>query len=175
MPTNVSDTPSSQKDTDEKAIPSHSALQISGTTLSLTLDFIALPSSFWTGEEFIPYRASLLSTLPLYFAPPHSITRLLISISFPHHRTQSNAVRLTQRDLVNRIAALIRNFEGEVEVLFSSPETEWSQVRCLAPFWGLKGHKWKCKVEGRVVMGGSELGRKLLAEWRRMREGRELY
>ncbi|KAN0104189.1 hypothetical protein V8E51_009934 [Hyaloscypha variabilis] len=173
MSSNLSDPPISPEDT--TTLPSHPTLKITGTTLHLTLDF-TLPSTFWTGEEFIPYRASLLDSLPLYLSPTstQTIAKLLIHLTFPHRRLQSNALRLTQRDLVNRISALIRDFIGEVEVRFQSPEMEWSQVRCLAPFWGLKG-KCRVRVEGRVVMGGSELGERLRGEWRRMREGREGY
>lgn len=164
------------KDSEEdesKSVPYHPALTLNCATLSLTLDFALYAASFWTGEEFIPYRASLLNTLPLYYP---QLTRLLITLTFPHHRTQSNTIRLTQRDLVNRIAGLTKSCErSEVEVIFRSPETDWSQVRCLAPFWGTKGHRWRVKVDGKVVMGGSDLGTKLQAEWRRMKEGRELY
>jgi hypothetical protein len=172
MSSNLSDPPTSPEDT---TLPSHPTLKITGTTLHLTLDF-TIPSTFWTGEEFITYRVSLLDILPLYLSPTstQTIAKLLIQTTFPHHRTQGNALRLTQRDLVSRISALIRDFTREVEVRFQSPETEWSQVKCLAPFWGLKG-RWRVRVEGRVVMGGSELGERLRGEWRRMREGREGY
>jgi hypothetical protein len=137
----------SQEETHEDAIPSHHALGLNGTALSLTFDFNLYPSSFWTGEAFIPYRSTLLTTLPQYFSPHQRITKLQISILFPHHRTQSNTLRITQRDLVNRVTAIVRTSEGvEVEVIFQSPETDWSQVRCLAPFWGLKGQKWRVRV-----------------------------
>jgi len=170
----------SQEETQD-AIPSHPALTLNGTALSLTFNFSLYASSFWTGEAFIPYRSTLLTTLPQYFPPHQCITKLQISIIFPHHRTQSNTLRITQRDLMNRVTTIVRTNEGvEVEVIFQSPETDWSQVRCLAPFWGLKGQKWRVRVidgerEARLIMRGSELGTKLQAEWRRMRNGRELY
>jgi hypothetical protein len=174
-------TMASQEEIQEDTIPSHPALKLNGTAAFLTLDFNLYPSSFWTGEDFIPYRSTLLTTLPQYFSPHQSITKLQISILFPHHRTQSNTLRITQRDLVNRVTAIVRTNEGvEVDVIFQSPETDWSHVRCLAPFWALKGHKWRVRVidgerEARLIMGGSELGTKLQAEWRRMRNDRELY
>jgi hypothetical protein len=170
--------PAASQDAEGNPVPSHTALNLHGATLSIILDFSLYPSTFWTGEDFIPFRASLLRTLPLLLP---EISRLLISVLFPHHRAQSNTLHLTQRDLVNRVAAIVRSYEGvEVEVLFQSPETEWCQVRCLAPFWGLKGYKWRVKVKdgergARAIMGGSELGTKLQTEWRRMRDGRELY
>ena len=62
-------------------------------------------------------------------------------------------------------------FESE-----SRGETEWSQVRCLAPFWGLDGGcRVRVTVQGKRVLSGSELGVKLKGEWRRLSEGRELY
>jgi hypothetical protein len=91
------------------AIPFHPALNLSSSTLMIILDFGAYPSTFWTGEDFIPYRRTLLSTLPLHFAsPPPShqtkgTTKLLITTSFPHCRTQFNSIRLTHRDLIARI------------------------------------------------------------------------
>lgn len=182
------------KNEEGTTIPSHPALTLHSTTLHLTLDFTAHPPTFWTGEEFIPFRASLLDTLPLYLLPPSpnshpttpvTVTKLIISLLFPPSKTQSNAIILTQRDLISRISGLLCKIQNsksssvfEVEVLHQSTEVkgemEWSQVRCLAPFWGLKG-RWRVRVNGRVVGSGSELGTRLLGEWRRMREGRELY
>ena len=142
--------------------------------------FNLYPSSFWTGEDFIPYRSTLLTTLPQYFSPHQSITKLQISMLFPRHHTQSNTLRITQRDLVNGVTAIVRTNEGvEVEVIFQSPETDWSQLRCLAPFWGLKGHKWRVRVidgeRGEVDYGRFRIRDETTGGVRRMRNDRELY
>jgi hypothetical protein len=159
------------------AIPSHPALKSSSQTLSITLDFTSHPHDFWTGPAFIPYRTTLEEILPLY----RLISRkIFVAITFPHYRTQSIALKQTQRDLVNRVAGLVGTFDVEsVEVVFMSPETNWLQVQALAPFWGLKG-KWICRVkEGErrayQVMGGDELEGRLRGLYRCMRERKELY
>jgi hypothetical protein len=182
------------KSSEENTIPPHPTLTLHATTLTLTLDFTpsTYPSTFWTGEKFIPFRSTRLSTLPLYLSQT-KITKLIIHLNFPHHRTQSNALRLTHRDLVSRIAGLLSHLPSttnanantnanlEIEISFQSPETEWCQVRCLAPFWGVRGVRVRVKEgvgEGGkvVVVGrGSELDGRLRGEWRRMREGWELY
>jgi hypothetical protein len=164
------------------AIPSHHTITPSSSTLTINLDFSAYPNTFWAGEDFIPYRASLLSKLPHYTG---LVKKLLILITTPHHRTQSNSIRLTQRDLVARIVGLLSRSdlnEVELDIVYQYQEVEWSQVRCLAPFWGLDGkvRGWKVRVkerdrEARVLAVGSELGTKLQAEWKRMKEGKELY
>jgi predicted phage-related endonuclease len=66
----------SQEEIQEDTIPSHPALKVNGTALSLTFDFSLYLSSFWTGEAFIPYRSTLLTTLPQYFSPHQRITKL---------------------------------------------------------------------------------------------------
>jgi hypothetical protein len=174
------------EDSSTNTIPSHTAITLHGFALSLTLDFTNQPSSFWTGEAFIPYRASLLDTLTFYLKPaftlptnPPNISKVIISISFPKHRTQSNSIRLTQRDLVNRVAGLLKHLEVEIEILYMCEEIDWSQARCLAPFFGLNGRRRiKLKEDGRearVLGAASEMATKLQMEWRRMRDLRELY
>ncbi|PMD13756.1 hypothetical protein NA56DRAFT_711770 [Hyaloscypha hepaticicola] len=167
-------------------IPSHTVITLHALTLCLTLDFTTQPSSFWTGEAFIPYRGTLLDTLSFYLKPafnlpsnPPNILKVIISISFPKPRTQSNSIRLTQRNLVNRVAGLLKYLEGEIEILYMCEEIEWSQAQCLAPFFGLRGRR-KIKLkeggrEARVLGAGSEMATKLQTEWRRMRDQRELY
>jgi hypothetical protein len=174
------------EDSSTNTIPSHPAITLHTLTLSVTLDFTTQPSSFWTGDAFIPYRSTLLDTLAFYLNPPFSllpntpnISKVIISISFPEYRTQSNSTRLTQRDLVNRIAGLFKYLEAEIEILYICDEIEWSQARCLGPFFGLNGRRRiKLKERGRearVLGAGSEMATKLQTEWRRMRDQRELY
>jgi hypothetical protein len=158
------------------------AITLHALTLSLTLDFTTQPSSFWTGEAFIPYRA-FLDTLAFYLTPASNlppktpkISKVIISISFPEHRTQTNSIRLTQRDLVNRLAGLIKHLEAEIEILYMCEEIAWTQARCLAPFFGLKGRRrFKLKEGGSEAKAGSEIATKLQTKWRRMRDQRELY
>jgi hypothetical protein len=174
------------EDSSTNTTPSHPAITLQALTLSVTLDFTIQPSSFWKGEAFIPYRSTLFDTLAFYLKPAFSlppstpnISKVIILISSLEYRTQSNSIRLTQRDLVNRLAGLIKHLEAEIEILYICEEIEWSQARCLTPFFGLNGRR-RIMLKGRgrearVLGAGSEMATKLQTEWRRMRDQRELY
>jgi hypothetical protein len=158
-------------------IPPHEAIKASNYTVSLTLDFTK-PASFWVGVEFVTYRQTLLSALPLYH---FLFKRLHIKLNFPSYRGQSQAVKRTQEDLVNRIATLVDEFPmmDKITVAFKSPETNWVQIEALAALYQIKG-KWGCVIkEGqqslRPLRCGDVWDQRLKGRYRAMVEQRELY
>jgi hypothetical protein len=80
---------------------------------------------------------------------------------------------------VNRVAGPLKHLEVDIEILYMYEEIEWSQARCLARFFGLKGRRRiKLKEDGRearILGAGSEMATRLQTEWRRMMDQRELY
>jgi hypothetical protein len=155
----------------------HEAIKAGIRTVILNLDFTK-PHSFWVGQDFATYRKTLLETLPWY----HFIAKkLLITLVFPDYRGQSKAVKLTQKDLVNRIATLVDEFPmmDDITVVFRSPETNWQQIESLAPLYQIRG-KWTCTIkEGqqspRSLRCGDAWDQKLKGRYRTMLEQRELY
>jgi hypothetical protein len=158
-------------------ISPHEAIKTGNRTVALTLDFTK-PHFFWDGQDFATYRKTLLETLPWY----HFIAKkLLIVLVFPHYRGQSQAVKRTQKDLVNRIATLVDEFPmiDSITVVFKSPETNWQQIESLASLYQIRG-KWTCTIkEGqqspRPWRCGDAWDQKLKGRYRAMLEQRELY
>lgn len=63
----------------------------------------------------------------------------------------------------------------KLDIVFKAPEMHWSQIQGLAPFWGLKGNRWRVFLktgENKAVLvkAGDEWERRLRAELRVLRE-----
>jgi hypothetical protein len=118
-------------------ISPHEAIKVKNRTVALTLDFTK-PHSFWIGQDFATYRKPLLDTLPCY----HFLAKKLLVVPvFPDYREQSQAAKRTQKDLVNRIAALVDEFQmmDSITVVFKSPDMNWQQIESLAPLYQIEG------------------------------------
>lgn len=161
-------------------IPFHTAVRAGGTSINITVDFASercISNTFFLSEEYKDFRRSLLETIQ---AARGISTRTILTVAFPHWSSQSVSVKECQKELIKRIAQIVNQMEGleKVDIVLKRPETSWTQVQSLAPFYSLRFKGWTaCIKEGdkiKNLFNGSEWDRRLKGLFRQLKERKEL-
>ncbi|KAK0118393.1 hypothetical protein ONS95_012682 [Cadophora gregata] len=151
----------------------HHALNAGGDTLTITLDFasdnnLLLPTS-WDTVNGAAFRAGLCAAISCYKSTARKIS---IEILQPAHIVAINTglVYNRQQALIHRIVRILNQFRNieKLEMYYRSPETDWEQIRCLAPLYALTFKRWNLRIfQARLLE--PEMSRN--GEWRRRVRG----
>ncbi len=161
----------------QSMIPSYTAVEASGTSLKITIDFASeerINNTSFESKDYRSFRRSLLETIA---AASDATTEVVLSFYFPRWSSQTIDTRKCQRELSRRIAEIFNQKEGlkKFRIILKSPDTSWEQVQCLVPFYSMWFQDWTaCIKEGDTksedVTIGSGWDRRLKGHFRHLKD-----